>query len=183
MKKSLNELSHLDNELHHIYNHVNDMLKFAEAKNAGLIAFNIAVIIGISQLNFVATDNLLLKYGGWYIVILNIISVFFSLISIFAQLRTKERIPSIDPSNNLLYFGTLALLSPEELLNQMKTRYKFISTNEVFELDMARQIIIVSQITLRKFRLFNIAMFFTFASIPPIPVFSFVFERWFNPNN
>lgn len=39
-----------EEKLYQLYQHSNDMVKFAEAKNAGLIVFNGAVIIGISTL-------------------------------------------------------------------------------------------------------------------------------------
>ena len=157
------------------------MLKFAEAKNAGLIVLNLTAIIALLQLD---SDNLL-KFFIWikyYIVALNFCSTFFCLVGIYAQLRTSERKPAFDGNENLLYFGDIALMTPKEMLQKTSKKYNCNSINLPFDEDLCRQIVIVSQIALRKFRIFNIAMYFTIASIPPTIVCYWLFSKFFYPN-
>ena len=182
MKKDPIDRSHLESELHYLYGHVNEMLKFAEAKNAGLIALNIVIIIGILQSTITDSSYVLVKFSGIYAVLVNTLSVFFLLIAIYAQLREHSKPPVMDDSENLLYFGTIAKYTPEQLISNLTEKYGFISINQQFDIDLARQVIIISQITKRKFKLFNIAMVFTLASLPPGIILYWVFEKWFNPN-
>lgn len=174
-------MENLSSYLQYIYTQVNDMLKFAEAKNAGLIVLNLTTIIALLQVKL-PEDSIIYLWGIRYIIVLNFCSIFFCLVGIYAQLRAFEQKPSLDGSENLLYFGDIALMSADEFYNRVKKKYQIQSANESFDIDMCRQIVIVSQITVRKFRTFNIAMFFTIASIPPTVLCYWIFKQFFDPN-
>ena len=67
-------LLYYEEQLHKIFANVNEWLKYAEAKNFGLITINGAIILGISQINFGSYNQiklcLLLHYPAVYIFIL-----------------------------------------------------------------------------------------------------------------
>ncbi len=180
-------MAQLEEKLNLIYQHVNDMIKFAEAKNAGLIAFNGAVIIGsISLIKDIAdkiSENLYL-YSFLYLIfvlLMNIISLFIALTSLTAYLRHKELSVEFCESDNLHFFGTIANYTPQLYLEEFKKKYKLKSENQAYEFDMARQIIIVSQIAKQKFKLFNKALIWTFAGLVT-PIGLLIYWYVFNPN-
>ena len=92
-------------------------------------------------------------------------SAFLSFSALIAKIKHKLSEISLPKNDNILYFATVAHMTHEELLNKLKSEYNVSSENANLEKDLARQAIIVSQIAARKFRLFNIAISFTFAGI------------------
>ncbi|ODS34918.1 hypothetical protein BEH94_02490 [Candidatus Altiarchaeales archaeon WOR_SM1_SCG] len=170
----------LENKLKEISNNVNELLKFAEAKNAGLIAFNCAVALAmVSLLNGELSQ--LWKYLIIYIIGMNIISLFIVMSSLFAQTNPKNFKQKIEKDDNLLFIGTISHMTPKTYIEKLKEKYNLESTNENLEIDLARQLIIISQITARKFNLFNIALCFTFAGIFT-PLGFLIHHHFFNPN-
>lgn len=177
-------MQNIEEKLNSIYQHTNDMIKFAEAKNAGLIAFNGAVIIGLATLIKDLYCNLDYRYLVYYLVFvltMNLVSIFISLASLTALLIHKELEITFKPNDNLLFFGTISSLTAEVYLANFKSKYGLYSENEQFELDFSRQIVITSQIAMRKFRLFNLALTWTFAGILT-PLSVIIFKLFFNPN-
>jgi hypothetical protein len=92
----------------------------------------------------------------------------------------KEHTVSQGRGTNLLYFGSIAKLQPDEYVAKLKERYGFESQNDAYEHDLARELIIVSQIAVRKFHLFRLAMAWTFAGITT-PVGILVYAFFFDP--
>ena len=146
------------------YAHVFDMVKFAETKNAILIAFNGAIIFGMAKLaNDI--DSIYLYYFLLFTIAMCSISIFISLSALVAKIRHSTNNSSFQQNENLLFFATLARMTQNELIKKLKTQYRCESSNEDHEKDLARQVIITSQIAARKFKLFNIAMAFTFSGL------------------
>jgi hypothetical protein len=175
-----------EEKLYQIYQHSTDMIKFAEAKNAGLIAFNGAVIIGIATLvkDLTTNKDFTQYYIVWYLVFvifMNLISIFISLSSLTALLIHKETETKFKPNDNLQFFGTISSKTPEVFLDSFMKKYNLQSENKEYEIDMARQTVIVSQIAMRKFRAFNTALNWTFAGIAT-PLSVIIFKFFFNPN-
>ena len=148
-------VEHFENQL----NRVNTWLSFAEAKNAALIAFNVA-ILGIGS-------NLFLSYplGSTIIIFLLSISCIISLLSFSPILISKaENYNSIDSTTlNLIYFGDIAKLKDEiELINKTIERYypqidtESIMSNKI--LDISSEILINSRIAQRKYNFFKNAL-------------------------
>jgi hypothetical protein len=173
----------MEDKLKFIYHHANDMIRFAEAKNAILIAFNGALIVGMIKLssNFIAPYNWWLLAPIIYIVFMNVVSIYIALTAIFAQINPKETNLELRRSDNLLFFGSVAHLTKDELWDKMISRYNLESKNEIYEKDLCQQTIIVSQITVRKFKKFNQAMQWTFAGILT-PISLLFFQATSNPN-
>jgi hypothetical protein len=164
-----------------IYAHGSEMQKLADTKNTGLIAFNGAVIIGMTKLTIDLWNNKLLALAFIYVIAMCLVSIFLNLSALVAQLRHIEKERMSFSSENPLFFGKVSQMKPEELIDTLKHRYNLNDETGKYECDVARQAIIMSQIALRKFKLFNTAFFFTIAGTCT-PLGAFIFELFFNPN-
>ncbi len=167
--------------LKEMYLHGQDMQKIAETKNAGLIAFNGALMI--ATLKFIEENscNIWIYYYLYFVLACCIISIFLNLSSIVAQLKHKELEIENHNSHNLLYFGTVANKNPQELLEAIQQKYKIEESVNEYHKDLAKQAIVISQIALRKFKLFNSAFIFTVCAIAT-PISVLIFLIFFNPN-
>jgi hypothetical protein len=167
--------------LKEVYQHCLDMQKIAETKNAGLIAFNGAIILTVMKLLIDGNLNCYFHYYLFYALTCSLVSTFLNLSAISAQLKHKELDISNYKSQNLLFFGTIANYSPEDYLKQIKVEYKIDEIISKYHLDMARQVIINAQISLRKFKLFNSAFKWTIAGIAT-PLSVIVYLIFFDNN-
>jgi hypothetical protein len=138
-----------------IFKNINDWLKFAEQKNAGLLALNIGIIWGVSRLleGFKITNEILycfhvLAYG---LIILSSIICIFSFLPILTNrwwLKKKEK----SHDDNIFYFGDISKYNSGDYLKLIKIKYNI--ENYKFngaEKDFADQIIINSKIALDRF--------------------------------
>ena len=170
----------LSEKLYQLYLQTNELIKFAETKNAALIAFNGAVILGVLKL---ISD---FKSAHWFLFYLifvlsmNLVSAFIMIVALAPQMISKELSNVVGKGTNLLYFGSIAKLNPDIYVELLKEKYAFQSENEAYERDLARELIIVCQIAVRKFKLFKLAMAWTFAGITT-PVGIFVYAFFFDP--
>lgn len=160
-------MTELEEKLQNLYKDMNDLLRFAEAKNIGLIAFNVGVIIGMTKL--ITDYNPLWEiswfYVFWYVLVMNLISVYFAFISVVPQIKHKESELAVYNTDNLLFFGQIASMKPSDFLKNFSEKYKLESKNHSYETDLVRQIIIVAQIAFRKMKFFRIAIYCTIAGI------------------
>jgi hypothetical protein len=146
------------------YTHVFDMVKFAETKNAILIAFNGALIFGIAKLaNNIG--SVYLYYFLLFTIAMCSISIFISFSALVAKIRHSTNNVSLRGGDNLLFFATLAHMTHDDLIEKLKIQYQCESSNNNHEKDLARQVIITSQIAARKFKLFNVAIAFTICGL------------------
>jgi hypothetical protein len=153
------------------YDNVYDLLKFGETKNTTLIAFNGAIIIGLAAL-LKDIPFLILKIYIGYIIAMCASSIFISFSALNAKMKHKLNEVSLTRSDNVLFFGTIACLTQDELVEKIKRLYNLQSTNAHYEKDLAIQLIITSQIVVRKFKLFNIALrFMFFGLLTPLSIF------------
>ncbi|MCC9016980.1 Pycsar system effector family protein [Flavobacterium lipolyticum] len=146
------------------YTHAFEMVKFGESKNIALIAFNGAIIVGISKL---ITDELscFLHYYLIYAIAMCSISIFICFSALIAKIKHTTNNIALNKSNNLLFYVTLAHLSDTELIEKIAKNYGCERSNENHERDLANQVIITSQIAARKFKLYNIAITFMFMGL------------------
>lgn len=147
-----------------LYNHAFDMVKFGETKNTVLIAFNGAIIVGMTKLAN-DTPNCYVYYYAIFIIAMCAISVFICASALIAKIKHKPHEMSLPKNDNPLFFATVAHMTHEELIEELKNQYGCKAENVNYEKDLARQAIITSQIASRKFKLFNIAITFTFCGI------------------
>lgn len=177
--------------LQEIYEQANQMVRFAEAKNFGLIAFNGGILLAFARLFYEAyripgwtllsLKSLFLLVCGW-IIAMSAISLFLALCSLSPQLKDKEKDLKLNRSDNLLFFGAIAHFKPDDYLDALKARYQLESINQQYEKDISRQIVIVSQIAVRKFNYFKVALFFAMGGIVT-PFSTLAHKLFLDPDN
>jgi hypothetical protein len=141
---------------------VNDWLKFAEAKNAGLLGLN---GLGLTALLGFATQ--VEKLDAWpnYLLVAStvawILSVLALVLSFLPKLNTKFLLDKggreIQNLDNLFFFGHLARLDPAALLKELGLQSEQQSSRHRFEHDLAKQVVTNSRIANGKLRAFTIA--------------------------
>lgn len=158
--------------LYKIFSNVNDWLKFAEAKNAALIAFNSAAIAGIMQAY--PTDNPDLMVFKGIMIALFAISICVSIYTFLPVLSKTFNYQKVDETKfetekgklNCLFYGHHCKITSNQLLTLLNIKAPI--TNPVvpnLEMDIADQIITNSEITMSKYKLFTFAGWLTFAGV------------------
>lgn len=152
----------MEDKLKSIFENINDWLKFAEAKNGIIVAFNGSVILQIFQIIKGISSS------GIYFLCLIILLIFWTLSFLIALIsfypRTKilfllRRNEKISKQDNLLFYGDIAKYSEKDYLQsltKMFGRENYCWSN--FEISYVNQIIINSQITLKKFKYFQVSL-------------------------
>lgn len=152
----------LDELLEKNFSNVNSWLNFAEAKNAANIAFVVACIAAIFDLQDVN--------GILYILCISfIISGIISLISFLPRLENKVDRKTFSflknekrkaKEDNLIFFENIKLYSGDTYIQQICKTY--FSENEYnptkYQLDLSDEIVYNSNIASRKYKLFKIAV-------------------------
>ena len=155
-------------ELKTIFSNVNEWLKFAEAKNAGITAFNAAIIIGLSSA-FPDIQNYINKYaflGGIFILGISILLAFNSQ---FPQLDNEELASSKIEKPNLYFFGNLSKLTTTDFVLELQKRESGFVASQ-FDLDIINQIIINSKIAVFKYNNFKNALITSIVGISIIVI-------------
>lgn len=151
----------MEDKLRHIFSLVNEWLKFAEAKNAALIAFSGAGIWGVLQL--LKDANRLTDYKAVLICILITLMacLIVSLSSFVARKINKDtQKQKIENSVelNLLFFGHINKLDSQDYLKALYKKYgkkEEFSSCSSYEKDLANQIVINAEIAMTKCTRFN----------------------------
>ena len=157
-----------------------DSQKFAETKNAALLTFNSAWVIGGSNLLF--SEKVL---PGWLPLALGLalplltLSAFGCLLSFMPVIELKKFLrrrrwlarwmkPSKPHVPSMIYFGDIAAVDPAYFPKKMERQYLPTdgrSMTDAYKLDLANQVAINSFIAARKFRLFTQAVWVTFIAM------------------
>ena len=166
----------MEDKIKYIFENTNNWLNFAEAKNAALLAFNIALIAAISS-GDVSPNYSSLQY---IIVAILIFSTTISLLSFVPRTNNKisqktykytvgildmiiEKIFKEKADKNLLFYGYIGefeIAQADDYLEELKKYYGSKEKEEVtmFEKDLAEEIIINSRITKRKYNYFKASL-------------------------
>lgn len=139
---------------------VMDMLRFAEAKNAALLAFASAWIVGI--VNLLSSGKSLPP--GYHLICqvalpLFIVAAVIAIASLLPKLSTSTF--TGDPKGrfvNLLFFGDIADLTVQRFQSDVRIAYRPVKGSgptSTHLTDLESQIAINSKITRRKHRMFN----------------------------
>lgn len=170
----------MEERLKHVLENVNEWLRFAENKNAALVAFNSAVGFGVVAIRN-ETEGLP-KWAGSYLIVvalLLLLGIIASLLSFLPQLRlpwffARSR---IDARDSLLYFGHIARFTPDTYIDAFaQATNKRTKERAPIEKLYAEQIVMNSQIALYKYRWFLVAFWLTLAAFatPVAPVIGLV---------
>lgn len=163
----------MEDRLKYILSLVNNWLKFAESKNAALLAADTTLALGLLKMlqSNVLSNQFLILYISFSILIL-ILSAIICLISFLPQLIIPWLATTHRPSetDNLLFYGDIAKYDPQRYLLLLHNQVtKDTPEIDLYEEDIAEQIIVNSRIALRKFRLFNMALWLNVvAGLTPI---------------
>ena len=150
-------------KLKDIFTNVNEWLKFAEAKHAGLIVLNSGIVFGILTLQ-ASLPGLVLMFSVFLIGA----SLYTSFASLFPlHLKVLEDKKDFDQIN--VYFsGDLARLGKDDLktilIRQTKTHHVFDGMEE----DLIQQIIANSRVAARKYFLFKVALILLMTGLVPV---------------
>ncbi len=152
-------------KLEDTYTKVADWLKYAEAKNAVLVAFDSTVSLAVAGCLLNKMEIAFIPV--WYLklsLILFIGGAAISLISFLPQLTqfdlNKKRHHNLI---NPLYFADIAKLSEDEYAKLIRERYSLDNEFSQYEQDLINQITYNSKIAVTKFRAFSIALWLNIA--------------------
>ncbi len=168
------EAAKLHEQLRYTLSNVNDWLKFAEAKNAALVAANIGAAFGAFRV--ASTPNLhpLAFYYALFAAGILLLSTGVALASFVPQLKIPllPQLRDISPEESVLFYGHIAECNPKSYLRELYTKNRLV-TEEIapLEIDYAAQIVVNSQIAVRKYQLFSLAVYFTITALAS-PIFT-----------
>ena len=173
----MNKLIH-EEKLYKIFNNVNDWLKFAEAKNFGLLTLNAAIAFGLTQVTF--SDDSIVQIVAFYVFLpFSILSFILCLISLFpivAKIESRNRdgkirksmkiinnisnlIDKDKPFENIHFYGYLKELTETEFESQFLKKTGSTDEFTKYETELVTQILYNSRITSLKYKFFKIGAF------------------------
>lgn len=171
----------METRLQFIFSNVNEWLKFAENKNAALLAANSAVLFALIRVVSSQTFAPLLQFYTFIVILLLLFSAGCCLISFIPSTRFVT--PSPDqapkPEDNLLFYGDISHYETRSYLHALYDQEgqkpeKFPQVEE----DYAEQIITNSRIALWKYNWFAVALWLALTAIlTPIVSITFFFLR------
>jgi hypothetical protein len=174
----------VEQQLKSVCDNVGQWLRFAEGKNAALVAFNSAVSFGVIKI--LSESAGLALWVRWYLtvaIVLLCLGTVASLFSFSPQLRLPWIFPRsrTDARDNLLYFGHIAAYTPEAYIEAFAHSVTAQAKEPTHvERMYAEQIIMNSQIALSKYYWFLAALWLTLAAFatPIAPVVGLVIWLW-----
>ncbi len=157
--------------LQQLLENTNTWLHFAEAKNAALIAFNVAIIAAFINSNL----SVICKPLFTGIIIGLLISTIIALCSFKPINKYLIKSDNADINLNLLHYAYVASLEKNEFLKKIYTVYwqeTFINTSIIpqIEIDYAEEIIQNSRITLEKQTYFKKAFYIDIAMLSGLAI-------------
>jgi hypothetical protein len=146
-------------ELKYIFANINEWLKFAEAKHAGLIVLNAGFVVGILS-SYANIQDFIYKPTIIIGIICFGISVFLSIISQFPVTQNIFYNKKEIQSPNLYFFGHLSHFDNQTFIEEYKkVDTKFSPTK--FDTDLINQILVNARIAKAKFVFFKFACYVT----------------------
>ncbi|MGF6700548.1 hypothetical protein OKW38_005160 [Paraburkholderia sp. MM5496-R1] len=135
-----------------------DFLKFAETKNAALLTFCSAWLLGIGNLLSSGKKIPLFVDSGFRLsFIFFALGALFAIISFLPKTSIRAFVKSPPAGSNMLFFGDIAAMSIEQFARDSIDRYRPVesrSFSDEYIVDLSVQIAVNSRIVLRKIRLF-----------------------------
>lgn len=167
----MNQLEY-EEYLQKLFVNVNDWLKFAEAKNFGLLSLNAAMVFGFSQTNF--PDNSVIAKAGNYVFIpfafLSFLIAVISLIPVMTKIENSghkiramiNKVSNFISAENLFenihYYGFLRSLSQTDFETKLLAKLGETKPFTDYEKELSVQILYNSRITWLKFQFFKIGV-------------------------
>lgn len=171
--ETMGDYDRTEDRLRHILAVVDGHLKFAETKNAALLAANAAIVLGVlQQLGSENAPNGFWYYWLLYVAGLCTASGAITLVS-FLPMTDRPYLwkqPGISENDNLLFFGDIQKYSEKSFLAALaKAMTSERSSWTQLDYMLANQIIINARIAASKFGHFRAAAWLTlFALLAPV---------------
>lgn len=150
----------MEDRLKYTLQFVNDWLKFSEAKNAALVALVAVIMTKFSTGLWNEASGWIwwcYALGVWCITgggVLSLMSFIPNLTFSWGTMTNR-----LDATENLFYFGHIAKHSATDYLNRLyAAEGSEQNPNKKLEADLAGQIVINSQIAMKKYRQFTRAL-------------------------
>ena len=157
----------MEDKLETILKHVNDWLKFAEQKNATLLALDAGTIWGVSKLlNDTSTETnivFILSSTGYFFLIVSIAICLTAFMPVLTNVWFK--CGDKNTTDNALYFGDIAKYTPSEYLAFLRNKLRKKSSVLEWELDYSNQITNNASIALEKYKRYTLASWFFFIAM------------------
>jgi hypothetical protein len=179
--------------LQKLFQNVNDWLKFAEAKNLGLLTLNAAIVFGFTQITF-SKDSAIETAGFCIFLPLVLFSFLACLLSLFPILAKFEKdatakswinkvsqwIDNERQFENIHYYGYLKNLEENEFESKFLAKTNSTDRFLDYEKELSTQILYNSRITSLKFQLFKIGAFLFLValtvSVLSLPIITFIIK-------
>lgn len=173
-----------EEQLQKIFTNVNEWLKFAEAKNFGLLSLNAAIVFGFTQTTF--QDGSIIVMAGYYIffpfTILSFLPCLISLFPIVSKIerKTKDKkdkkikifikkfsnwIDKEESFENIHFFGYLKDIDESTLEAKLQLKTGVTDSFSDYEKELGTQILYNSRITWLKYQFFKMGAFFFLVGI------------------
>ncbi|MED4559638.1 hypothetical protein P9283_21055 [Bacillus subtilis] len=146
--------------LKELYQDFNEWLKFSEAKNAGLLTFNGALLFGATE--YVQQLHGKMSLGLKTCLIILIINLLINLYSFKPSkgVKFKNNCNCMNQNylNNLMFYKNVENLNQQSLIKSLNERYGLdISYNDNYSYDLATQVISIGTLIKRKNKLFSVS--------------------------
>ncbi len=176
-----------EERLQKIFQNVNEWLKFAEAKNFGLLTLNAALVLGLNQIDFM--DGSIIAKSAYCILMpmagLSFIMCIIPLFPIISKIEKGSYAKGwvnafcnwIDKEvkfENIHFYGYLKDIDESEFEAKYLNKVGLSGQFSQFEKELATQILYNSRITWLKYQFFKLGAFFfgfgVVASILALPI-------------
>lgn len=159
-----------------IFSNVNEWLRFAEAKHAGLIVLNSGLIVGVLAA-FSGINQFFYKVPVIIALTIFGISIFTSLLSQLPTTRSFVRKSSDLQSPNIYFYGHLSGMDSLQFLAEFRKSYPEAVLLEI-DKNLVNQILINARITSTKYLLCKVATYLTTIALIFLSVSSLIKIIW-----
>lgn len=171
----LGDPSDLSKPLESVFKNVVDWVKFAEAKNAALIALCGAILSNLFKplLDGTMPCGFWVRLYVYELVGLTIVSLLLALLSFVPQTRIHWMFGRLTSSsrNNVIFYGEIRNHTADDYLHALS---KSVGIEHAefsdFEKDYANQIVVNSTIAYKKFNFFRIGIWVVIGGIVTLPL-------------
>lgn len=157
----------MEERLKYVVGLVNDWLRYAETKNAGLLVAS-GTLLKLATDHFPPrTDGPVIFYGALLGCGCMVLSVIVCLLSFLPALKFEWLVSKRARSakHNLFYFRHIAMFSAFDYLTALYQAEGLTDAKRKVEIDLAGQIVINSKIATRKFLEFSAALWISVVGI------------------
>lgn len=171
--------------LQDVFKNIWEQQKYAELKNGVMLTLNIAIfaIIGRTYFSLNDTFNCEKAYNLIFIglMFLFVIHILIIVLSYFPKDRNKEDFKWTNDDINIFFYGDIRKLQSESYLKLLQEKVNISDDiNKPILLDLSNQLIILSEVTQKKYNAFKNSIYRLFILISCFVIFTVftIFNYW-----